>query len=257
MMKRSVSIVVLVVALFTQVSFAGLLGHWALDDGSGTTAVSAINSPADDGTITGSASFVTDALSLDGTDGWVDTSVIGIAGAGARTIAAWVKVGTDGYNGAIVSWGDSWTEGYKGGRFTFNINTESGELRSEIGGSYVNGTTIVTDDQWHHVAVTTAQGDNDIANVKFYIDGQLDAVSSFANSKSINSQAAQITIGGIVVPSYPTGNTKFFFDGLLFDVRVYDEELDQEAIAALVPEPASILLMALGGAGLISRRRKQ
>ena len=256
MMKRLVSIFVLAAALFTQVSFAGLVGHWTLEDGSGLTAVSAVNSPTDDGTLAGGASFVPGALELDGADGWIDTSVIGVAGAGARTVTAWIKVGTDGFGGAIVSWGDSWTEGYKGGRFTFNINSESGELRAEIGGSYVNGTTIVTDNQWHHVAVTTAAGDGDTANVKFYIDGQLDAVSTFANDKSINSQAAEITLGGVIVPSYPTGNTKFFYEGLLADVRVYDEELDQEAIAALVPEPMSMLLMGIGSVGLISRKRK-
>ena len=254
-MKRVTSVFIVVVALLAQVSFGGLIGQWALADGSGTTAVSAINSPADDGILTGGAAFVPGAVQLDGVDGWVDTPTIGVAGAGARTIAAWIKIDGN-YGDAIVSWGDSWSQGYLGGRFTFKINNNSGELRAEIGGGYAVGTGIVTDNQWHHVALTTTAGDGDTANVKFYIDGVLDGVSAFGNANPIDSEAAEISIGGSVVPSYPTGNTAFFFNGSLADVRVYDEQLDQAAIAAIIPEPATMLLLGLGGIGLVSRKKK-
>ncbi len=45
-----------------------------------------------------------------------------------------------------------------------------------------------------------------------------------------------------------------FFNGAIDDLRVYDEALSQAQIIQIIPEPATILLMTLGG--LYLRKRK-
>ena len=234
------------IIICSQQCCADLVAHWAFDDGSGTVAVSAINSPADNAVLENGAIFINSiapvaggnisAVSLDGTNDWVETPVTGIAGANARTIAAWIKADAGSYGNAIVSWGDSWAQGYLGGRFTLKINNTLGKLRVEIGGGYIIGSKIITDSQWHHVAVTMAQGDGNIANVKLYVDGVLETLSDISSGSSINSQAAEISIAAVVVPSYPTGNSAMFFDGTIDDVRIYDHQLSAADIALLIDD---------------------
>ncbi|AQT68964.1 PEP-CTERM protein-sorting domain-containing protein [Anaerohalosphaera lusitana] len=244
MMKARVILSMVVVALVAQVSFGGLVGQWTFDDP---------QNPG--GTIYGDPVFSSGDMILDGDDG-LNTGINGVAGAGARTISAWVKVDDGNYGGSIISYGDHSATGL-GTRFTFKINNDSGVLRCEIAGGFSIGTTSVTDGQWHHVALTTAEGDGDTANVKFYIDGQQDAVADYGNANPIDSDAAEMSIG----------YSKAFYDlgwagameliGGLDDVRVYDEQLSSSEVAALVPEPATMSLLAIGAFGLISSRKRK
>ncbi len=238
--SRNLFFTVIIVCLVAVPVQADLIAHWPLDDGSGTTAASAINSPADDGTLLDDAAFVSGAVSLDGSGDGVQTLVGGVIGAGARTVAAWIKIEDNNYNKSIVSWGDSWAAGNLGKRFTLKIANSadgSGVLRAEIGGGYAFGTTEVTDGTWHHVAVTTGAGDSEMANVKFYIDGVPDAVAVFGNANPINSEAGQITIGGVLsTPTYPDGNSAMWFPGSIADARVYNEMLGQSEITLLADD---------------------
>jgi hypothetical protein len=46
-----------------------------------------------------------------------------------------------------------------------------------------------------------------------------------------------------------------FFNGAIDDLRIYDNALSAEEVAALVPEPTTIALLGIGGLGLLRRRR--
>ncbi|AQT68965.1 hypothetical protein STSP2_02142 [Anaerohalosphaera lusitana] len=263
-MKRlSIIIALCTILCVSQFGMADLIGHWKLEAGSGDTAVSAINSPDEDGTIVGGAAWDTTdipavpsgssaMLVLDGSSGTgINTPVAGIAGAGARTIAAWVKVDDGNYGGSIVSYGDHSATGL-GTRFTFKINNDSGVLRCEIAGGFSIGTTSVTDGQWHHVAIVVPEGETSTSNVKFYVDGVEDAVADFGDANPINSDPANMSVG----------YSKAFYDlgwagameliGSIDEVRVYDNALAANEVAALYSEDYAKVVSPANGATLVA-----
>ncbi len=245
---------VLLITICTGVAGASLVGYWKMDEGAGTTATCSVNSPANDGTLLGTTAFTTEGVNIDGADdGGIVTGLTGIAGANARTITAWIKAEPGILNAAIVSWGSSWGGAATyGHRFSMKVNNNNtaGQLRVEIGGGYVYGATPINDGQWHHVACTLAQDETVNANVKLYVDGVLETTTG-GGTKPINSDAVPINIGWTGVAT-----SQYQFNGVINEVRIYDEELGADEIAALVPEPATLIMLGVGGLGLLKHRRR-
>lgn len=134
----------------------------------------------------------TSSLDFDGTDDYISTDINCIQGSGARTVEAWVKlIYAGGVPQIITEWGFG---SGQGGRFAFKI--QSGHVRAEIGGpgNSLEGSTIVTDNQWHHVAVTFDPTLN-LNSVKLYLDGQLEAQGDFTGT-SMNTSGSSLDIGG-------------------------------------------------------------
>ena len=138
-------------------------GHWYLDEGSGGTALDSSGNGYD-GMIHG-ASWSGGSLEFDGFDDYVDvTGFQGITGAGARSVAAWIK--TTDTNCEILSWGQF---GIPGGCWIMGID-DRGMLSLYVGNAFVTGETQVNDGAWHHVALSL--GDDvlpHIGNVKLYV----------------------------------------------------------------------------------------
>ena len=228
-------------------SHAELLAHWTLDEGSGTIAGdSSANNYV--GTVAGGALWSTTdlpdvpsgssaALQMDGVDDQVDiVGYKGISGTGDRTISAWIRTSTNNsaVNKGIVSWGTNLTTQ----KWTFrvqNSNGTPGTIRIEANGGYFVGNTVVTDTEWHHVAVTWANdGSPDIQDAKLYVDGVLDA--EFGNVDTPPSASQSIAINTASIADVRIGDnfqTTHNWDGWMDDVRIYDEALDAEAIADL------------------------
>jgi len=99
--------------------------------------------------------------------------------------------------------------------------------------------------QWHHYAVTV-----DSTNIVYYIDGL--EVDTAANEQTGNyvTDVDHISIGK---HSY-RGADRAFFYGTIDDVRIYDNALAPEAVAAIVPEPTTIGFFALAGLMLVRKR---
>lgn len=88
--------------------------------------------------------------------------------------------------------------------------------------------------------------------VKLYIDGVPQGSTSYLQS-NINDVSESISIGG----NYPSGGPNpDFYNGYIDDVHIYDRALSIEEVEQLytVPEPATLLLLGLGG--LLIRKRK-
>lgn len=245
-LKRNYVLLSLMVfaVLAIQTGYGALVAHWPLDDLQGTTAKSAVNSPADDGTLVDTAVFISGevtkgAVWMDGTNDYITTAFPGILGSAPRSVSAWFKIPAGRTGDVIVSWGSSWTNdnGGPGKRFTLKVNNDSGVLKIETGSANaeVIGTSEVTDGQWHHVAVTLPDGD--MANAKMYIDGVPEMFGRVTNSVTVNTGGTIGAFGtnssavhiGAVRSRYNFG----YLSGSVADVRIYDEVLDEAAVADL------------------------
>ena len=166
------------------------------------------------------------ALQFDGIgDGVLVTGYKGIGGSNPRTVCAWIK--TTDTEGEIVSWGQG---GIPGGRWVFRTQPE-GVLRVEIGGGAIVGSTIVSDDQWHHIAAVLEEGSANINEVKLYVDGVIDR-PSFVGEKEIDTVIDSETAPDLYINARP-GSTKYFA-GKIDEVRIYSRALSQQEIEKLV-----------------------
>ncbi|MFZ0034799.1 MAG: LamG domain-containing protein [Sedimentisphaerales bacterium] len=244
---------VLVMAVLTATADADPISHWKLDETIGnTTSDSADGNP---GTVYGAqwtTGRVGGALSFDGVNDYVDVGDkdnLDFGATASFSIAAWVNSNIDTYvDTAIVDKKRIDAGGYSREGYTFKIYMDTLYFGIEDTSSNVvvtAGNTPIRDNKWHHVAAV-----RDTAQDKLYIylDGVLDAapvvdttIGTLATSRSFRIGYAQY---------YP-----IFFDGMIDDVRVYNHALSQNEIVAIMPEPATLLLLGLGAIMLKTSRR--
>jgi len=116
-------------------------------------------------------------------------------------------------------------------------------------------TTGSVEDAWHHYAFTH----DVIGNVQnAYRDGVLmmtDDASAFPYTG-----ADEMYIGHLV--TYWGGDETVnpsYYNGLIDDLRIYDEILDigtiQDLAGDIIPEPATMILLGLGGLGLLRKKK--
>ena len=142
----------------------------------------------------------------------------GISGTAARTITAWVKTtGTGSRRHTIVSWGTNASEKM------FNVMIHDGSVRVEAGASNIRtATSLVNDNNWHHIAVTFSTANTLLNQCKIYIDATEIAIATNFNGGRIIDTAndSKVTIGEAFFSA-----THYFGPGALDDVRIYDVEL--------------------------------
>jgi predicted outer membrane repeat protein len=220
-----------------------LIAHWKLDESEGSTAEDSIGD--NDGTLASSPIWkpnegkVDGALWFDGHDDYVacgNSPVFNLTN--AITVAAWVNLAqVDEDWQAIVAKGDSaWRLSLveQTQRFHFAVTGEPYH--------YVNGTTVVGLDEWHHVC-----GTYDGEYIRLYVDGVEDPASPIAYN------------GGITTNDYPVyiGENAEITDrewsGMIDDVRFYNYALSAEEVARLILCPTIYYVDAAaapGGNGL-------
>ena len=230
---------VLLVGAFwwTTPSLADPVAHWALDDGSGTTA--ADSSPnALDGTVDGAGGspqwlgtgVFGGALELDGVDDLVevpDTFELDLTT--RLTLTLWVRPSSLSGNRSLISKDGSYELDLShagSGSYSVRLNNVR---RGAGSSSLVNGV-------WQHVAVTW-----DGTTVRYYFQGQPDGSASFAGALNVNGN--DLGLGGRPA-SYGGGSPQFLLDGAIDDVRIYDWDLSAAEIAAVyqnqpLPPPPS------------------
>ncbi|MHC4504215.1 MAG: LamG-like jellyroll fold domain-containing protein, partial [Planctomycetota bacterium] len=136
------------------------------------------------------------------------------------TWTAWIR--TSNRNGAVV--GNSEPRWSQGGKAFY---VWGGKTKVDVGWvGYVEGRTVVSDGEWHHMAVTAefeTAGGND--TVKIYVDGELDATKA---SWDINKPERnhRIRIGHV-------DHQGKYFTGLIDEVRVYKRALLAKEIKSI------------------------
>lgn len=147
------------------------------------------------------------------------------------TAAVWVRTDADGSILALTQPGDKWVPDgrslfIRGGRLTYDVGW--------VGA--VAGSTVLTDGQWHHLAITTTHADG---KVSLYVDGRPDGSGQLQPRQSL---AAPVLRVGFTAPNFPESP---WFRGRLDGLRLWHRALREGEIAALSGQsPRNDLLAA-------------
>jgi hypothetical protein len=227
-MKR---VLLLAAALFmvAGMAHADLIGHWTFDSDV-TDEVSATA-----GTLEGDASINTSDAHLGGgclevSDGYADAGV-NLNLAGPFTMAAWVQFEGD-VTGTVV--GDNHFDN-AGGRL---LSVDGAGIYTDIGwvAAHSGDAAGLNDGTWHHIAWTQAADGTSI----LYYDGDVADEGSYDVTEEFETDLEDtlwVGSGGFYE------DAPFQFVGLIDDVQVYDEILDEagieeamEGLGAAAPE---------------------
>ncbi|MFT5412772.1 MAG: hypothetical protein ACI9NC_005524 [Verrucomicrobiales bacterium] len=233
-------------------SFADLVAHWTLDEGAGAIAGDSTGN-GNTGAIAGGTTWqtanlplvpagTTAALRMNGVDGAINIAGFkGITGSSNRSVTAWIRTNltTPAQDSAIAAWGNNIATN----KWVIRIQDDNGTpgaVRVEVNGGYFVGNTVVTDGQWHHVAVIWANdGTPNVQDALIYVDGVLDAELDSATVPPSASLSQTInTAVGADVKIGAEFNVNNNWNGDLDDVRIYDEAIDAitvETLAAGTP----------------------
>ncbi len=205
-----------------------------------------------DGIEMGSVSYVDGisgyAASFDGIDDYIDMG-IKLGGYSAFSEFAWVKADSlESGNNFIVSsnWYKADTPGDDGGS---QLSITNGYIKSWINqpdrtASSVLAGPYVVIGQWHLIGSTW-----DGSTHRLYFDGA--EVTSGAYTGYMGTSAKN----SLVASKYYGAGLTDFFNGDVDELRIYNRALTEQEVEQLyaVPEPATLLLLGLGG--LMLRRR--
>jgi len=189
-------------------------------------AVSVVGTPVGEAQVIWDDDRQSYVLRLDGDGDYVNCGNEDIAHIGtAITVAAWIKTSSMSSSDTVIGKGWAWRlNGGPGGIMRFQV---SNTLPS---GSMATGSTNVNDGQWHHVA-----GTYDGTEYNVYVDGMLDG--SMKATGSIDTWDGYWFCIGAHYKKTDARDPRYFFDGLIDDVRVYDRALSEAEIGEISVVP--------------------
>lgn len=227
-------------------SDAALVGWWDFEEGAGPTTADR-SGGGHTGTLGAGASWSTSvfapvpsgstaSLQFDGSD-LAHVIMNGyraheVGGTISRTVTAWIRSGPGvtpaQSNLGIIGYGQN----QAGDKFNFRTQNNNGpidgNIRVEVNGGYIIGSTVVIDGEWHHVAMTWEDdGTPDVLDVLLYVDGALETISA-----SLTEPIHTDTVNGIDF-RISDDHSNREWNGWLDDIRIYDEVLSLGEIQAL------------------------
>ncbi len=201
----------------------GLVGNWAMDEGSGTTAYDK-SDYANNGTLTNGPKWATGikplsggasgggALSFDGVDDYVDAgSAASLNLTNAISVELWVNPITLKADSYIAAHGTYQSKGW----VIYGTSAEVDIWMANAGGGvYGIASPVLAVNQWTNIAFTY-----DGINLRTYINSVL---------KDIDALTAPIDYGTKTKTLFAfqeSGNAARYFNGLIDDVRIYNRAL--------------------------------
>lgn len=242
-MRKSLFYVLLLFAISTFINGTvtaqdlsdGLEGYWSFDEYEGDVAIdlsdNGRDAPVTSGEPLPSAGKVGNAVFFDGNSDFT-VPWKGIGGNDPRSITFWVKTSTDMADDLkFMGWGTA-ANGRKW-HILANPNADNGvvgAIRIAIAGSFIIGTKIINDGEWHHIAATF-EGEF-IEGVTFYVDGELDPISGTGDTElpvdtAVGNDGQDVLIGS----RFEGGFDRMV--GTLDEVRIYNRVISEQEIIEL------------------------
>ncbi len=220
----------------------GLVAHWPMDDGPGSTtvtelvaenhgtlrtAISASVEWADDGP----EGIQSTSVRFTGDQGpsYIETPFNGIGGNNPRTITLWMKADVQHTNTAMVAYGSLATAR----KWHFRIDQANNSLRTEYSGGQNFAETPVTDGEWHFVASVFPEGAEMGSEILHFLDGEFDPFGGGAD-QAIDTATGDEAGAFPVHIGWAVGHADRYFAGQIADVRIYDEELSEEQLIEIM-----------------------
>jgi len=242
---------------------SGLVGHWRLDETSGTIAYDSAGS--NDGAMQGGldasvdsvAGQLSTALDFDGADDYIDLGDVEYNSAGI-TVTGWIySKSLPGKSNAVVSKYEATGDG-RAYMLSHNLEKRFTFFVSEDGSAQWNDDTrfhsisVSTEDrfpagQWYHVAGTFDPG---TGTSKIYVNGMLQGTVTNDVINGIEDNARTIRIGN------HQSTSENYADAIIDDVRIYERVLSEDEIRELVVVSGGALsppLKTAEGSGLLAR----
>ena len=152
------------------------------------------------------------------------------------SISFWAKRDTTGVSADFVM---SNVNGFKR-KINFNSAGNRLEIEGDENGQQAEG-TVTADTNWHHYVITLSNpGTSQQATVVMYEDGSSVTVSN----TSLGAAAQDLTVNTIGSPS---GGGTNGFDGLLYQIAIYNEVLDADSVSAIYNSGTPIDITADSG----------
>ncbi len=226
---------------------ASLVGHWSADG-------NALDDLGNDGSVVGSVAYgagkVGQAFVFDGGSGRIEVadSAAYAFGTGDFSIAYWVNFTSIGFASTGMISKDTYAGGGSYEGWLLNHDGSVGLLTRNEPGVSTSARTSPGDfalGQWYHFGAVRQSG-----VLRLYVDGNLKASATEASATDLTNDAL-LRFGSLSPASLQSMN------GSLDEIRLYDSALTESEVQALaaVPEPMSVLALALGLAATRRRRR--
>jgi hypothetical protein len=215
---------------------SSLVGYWPLTEGTGTVAYddSGNNSTGTwNGTQAGSSGYYSAgkigpwAGAFDGSTDQINigTNSNAFNFSGNVSGVVWIKTATNGGTLLQYQTGPSLiymevgptTAGGTANKFVVYLRTVNNNFL------VASGQTTITDNNWHLLVFVRNIFSQ---TVTIYVDGQVDATVSYADTSAINTSGGAHIIGSL-------NGGVYYFTGLIDDVRIYNRALSASEIAAM------------------------
>ena len=158
--------------------WTGYEGVWHFGDQSDSS------SQSRDGVASGTVSYLDSnlmgsALSLDGSGKLSTPTFNGIAGDNPRSVSLWVK--SSDQDGNLVSWGSS------GNYWQLSWNDQGPYVSTGNSLGVRQGSTVVSNDQWHHLLISFPGSGADLNQSRIYVNGELVDAPGSSVSGAVNT----------------------------------------------------------------------
>ncbi|MCK2221691.1 DNRLRE domain-containing protein [Actinomadura sp. ATCC 31491] len=216
-------------------SASTLVGHWTLDEETGTTAADS-SGRATPATLAGAATWTSGwldgALALDGVTGAAQTSKPAVSTANGFTVALWTQLDyLPAKDVSAVAQTGSRAAGFQLGydtaqqRWVFGMAADDTDTATLV---RTRSDSLANPLEWAHVAGVY---DPLAGQIRIYVNGRLSATTVAAHTSKWNAtgpvQLGRTKAGGVLTGYWP---------GTVDDVRTYDGVLNAEQIAQLAAQ---------------------